>query len=120
MTKILDPLNAKSKFVKSLTHQEEIFPDDDFLKPDTTRKIVRIIVIEEQEDVPSEKSDSPQDDNTVSELQKLISKQDLQNLLMFLRSQKESSSSETDTCPEWAKLTVASSNPNLKPRVEYY
>ncbi|MDQ1281351.1 MAG: hypothetical protein QG670_2616 [Thermoproteota archaeon] len=120
MTQILDPLDAKSKFVKSLTHQENILSDDDFLKPVHKRKITKIILIEE-EDTTSDNSELPKNDNTISEqsLLKMISKQDLQNLLMFLRSSKVQST-ETDECPDWARLALASTNPNRKPRIEYY
>ena len=107
MAQIIKPLDAKIKFVKSLTNQDNDLcakPNDDFLKPVRTRRIVNVTIIEEINE-PHGKSLERKNDGTVS-------KQEYLRISRLLESQ--------DEVPGWAKLALSSSKPNVSQKIDYY
>ena len=112
MAQILDSISSKKKFVESFTQQNKQLHmrDDDFLKPVKTKREIKIEIIEDGTTLHSRKV-AVNDYATLRKLQKF----------MNLPEQREArSASETDEVPEWAKLALASTNPNSKRKFEYY
>lgn len=111
MNQIINSLDAKIKFVKSLTHQDKYFDGNDFLKP-VTRRVIKIEIIEE-----SDISESP---NNLAKDDDYVPKQEFQRLMNVLDLKKSKTMLDAGAVPDWAKLALASSNPNTTKRVRYY
>ena len=112
MGQILNHIYSKKKFVESFIQQNKQLNkrDDDFLKPVKTKREIKIEIIEDGTTLHSRKV-AENDYSTLRKLQKF----------MNLPEQREAgSASETDEVPEWAKLALASSNPNSKRKFRYY
>ncbi|MCJ7634167.1 hypothetical protein MUP77_17485 [Candidatus Bathyarchaeota archaeon] len=108
MPKIIDPLDAKRKFVKKLTNEDEHVVNDDFLKP-TTRKVVEkaadATIVEEPDKFQSEKKI----------FKNVPSKEEFEQLLQNVPSQREKKSgAEPGAVPDWAKLALSSLKTNTK------
>lgn len=113
MSQILDPLDAKMKFVQSLTHKNKtvsVDNEDNFLKPVQHERIIRLTIIEKTEELQSESANVERTD-TLQEFQESYNNS---------RPKGFVSLTETNITPDWAKLAVASSSPNSKRKIDYY
>ena len=113
MTQILDDIDAKKRFVASLTHTNKPLMtnmDDNFLKPVKTERVIKLTVIE--------RTDEVQVDSTLNE--RMRSLQQIERILSVVKPRGSDSFGETNGIPEWAKLALASSNPNSKRKFDYY
>ncbi len=111
MTASINPLDAKMKFVKSLTHQDKYFENDNFLKP-VTRRVINLTIIEELDVTQNTESLVKNDDH--------VSKQEFQRIMHVIDPKESKKNLETGLVPDWAKLALASSNPNTKRTNRYY
>ena len=111
MTQIINPIDAKMKFVKSLTHHDKYFDNDNFLKP-VKRRVIKLTIIEE--------SDASQSTDNIVKDDNHVSKEEFQRLMYFLDPKESKAMSEIGAVPDWAKLALASSNPNTTRTTKYY
>ena len=111
MTQIIASLDDKMKFVKSLTHQDKYFNSDNFLKP-VKRRVIKLTIIEESDTFQST-DNMVKDDSTVS-------KKEFKQLMYTLDPEKSKATPEVGEVPDWAKLALASSNPNTTRTTKYY
>jgi reverse gyrase len=108
-------LYKRKRFVESLSPDSTFVDDvDDFLKPVKGKRRIRKITIFEESIVDQDK-DVTEDPSS----ERHLSEPELSKLLRYKSKDEGPRRKEKDTIPEWAKLALASSNPNSK-RIDYY
>jgi hypothetical protein len=98
---LINPTNAKKRFVESLIEYSKYLDSEDFLKPVQTKDNKRDVKVKIFKD------DKKFDDD------------EFQRIIAIIESKKMKTNEERSKLPEWAKLAVSSSQPNTKPK-KYY
>jgi hypothetical protein len=122
---LVNALQAKRRFVESLTHYSKYGDNDNFLSP--TQQPTNESPIKAE---TSEPSDTPhtvvkvkqESDQSKGEIQ--LTESEYRRIMTLLesrqkRTEKPKRSQTQESVPVWAKLAYASSNPNSR-RSQYY
>jgi len=111
LTRKLDNLDAKMRFVESLiqgnTNSSKRI--EDFLKPKKHKRRIKLAIFEETDEPKSKRVFVASADSLTP----------IVRLLRTYNRDRPGSSSGNDV-PDWAKLALASSNPNSKHKIQYY